>query len=820
MSKSARKLLVLLDTHAILHRAFHAMPDFAAKNGDPTGALYGLSVLLLKLIKDLKPDYIAACYDLPGPTFRKEVYIEYKAGRAKADEALIEQIKRSRDIFAAFHIPIFERPGFEADDLIGTIAEMAKKEGDVDVIIASGDMDTMQLVDGTRVRVYTLKKGINDTILYDEDGVRERYGFDPKLLADFKGLRGDPSDNIPGIKGVGEVTAQKLLAGIGSIENIYATLDKKGAAPFEKIGAKGKTLELIKNGREEALFSKMLGTIRRDVPVEFDLDATEWKNGNPQAKRAEQSSYDGNPQAKRAEQSSYDDNSEEGVLKLFEALEFRSLRARVLEAFGAKKEERDTNKNEKENEEIEKPNETIPPERFARAAVAFWLLNSNRNNPSLERMLDETHSTMFVEAEKKIFKELDFSPLRKIYDEMELPLIPILAEATKHGMLIDTKYLADLAQKYHTELSKLEQQIWKLAGVEFNINSPKQMGEIIFDKLNLGGKKIKRTAGGAMSTRAEELEKLSGTHPIFDHLLEYREIQKLLSTYIDAIPSLLDEENRLHATFVQTGTTTGRFASQNPNVQNIPIKSERGRAIRHAFVASLGHSLVSLDYSQIDLRAAALLSGDKKLLALFNSGADIHTAVASEVFYVPPERVDVDMRRKAKVINFGIIYGMGVSALQKNLGTTRAEAQTFYDTYFETFSGLATYLETVTKEATARGYTETFFGRRRYFPALKSFLPYMRAMAERAAANAPIQGTASDVIKIAMIRADKSLRDEGLIARAHLLLQVHDELVYEIEEEYISKVIPLVKSCMENVITKPVAFIVHEKQGKNWGVLE
>lgn len=787
------KRLVLLDSHAILHRAYHALPDFVSAKGEPTGALYGLTTMLIKIIDELKPDYIVACYDLPGPTFRNEVYKDYKAGRVKAEDDLVMQMKRSRDIFKAFNIPIYDKPGFEADDMLGTIVEKMKHDPHVDIVVASGDMDTLQLVDGKKVQVYTLKKGIKDTVIYDEKGVKERFGFGPLLLPDYKGLRGDPSDNIVGIKGIGEKTATILITEFGGIEDIYKALEKKGGEErFKKVGITDRIITLLKEGKEEAEFSKMLATIRRDAPVDFVLPGN-FKDNLDLVKLAE----------------------------LFTELDFRTLLSRLNNVLGNEIEIA------KEQQKIEKrDSQVIDPDLLKRTSIALWILNSNLADPTTDDIYNFAKTDDFAKASEIIFSELDKRGLRKVYEEIEAPIIPIIDKMDARGVKIDVDFLNNLSKTYHVELTKLEKKIWEYAGVEFNINSPKQLGEIIFDKMGLTAKGLKKTTGGARSTRESELEKLRDAHPMIPLLFEYRELQKLLSTYIDTIPTLVDKDGRLHAHFLQAGTTTGRMSSQGPNLQNIPTKTELGRAIRKAFIAEKGFVLAALDYSQIELRIAAFLSGDEKLIEIFKNGEDVHTAVASEVFEVPKEKVDKEMRRKAKVINFGILYGMGVNALRTNLGegTERAEAQKFYNDYFEKFKGLAIYLDKVKAEAKRNGYTETFFGRRRYFEGIDSKVPFIRAMAERMAINAPIQGTSADIIKIAMKRVEDYLISQGLDKDAYLILQVHDELVYEIKKEKAEKVVEEIKKIMENVIDPKdisgIKCLVGFAVGDNWGDLK
>ncbi len=776
-----REKLVLLDMHAILHRGYHALPDFVSTKGEPTGALYGLMALLFKLAKDLHPDYIVAAYDLPEETFRHKEYKEYKAGRAKTDDSLVAQIIRSRDLLDAFGIPRFELAGFEADDIIGTISEEVKKRGDTDVIIASGDMDTLQLVDDKAVQVYTLRKGINDTVLYDEKAVFERYGFKPEFLTDYKGLAGDKSDNIPGIVGIGEKSATQLIQAFGSIENIYKKL-KKDEDVFIKEGIKPRIINLLKEGEEEALFSKALATIRRDAKIDFTLPEKKWGD-----------LIDG-----------------EAAEKILYDLEFRTLRMRLPEIFG-----------ETEEGVLEEINESeIPKKELHETSIALWLLNSELTNPDIEDMFEFSHKNNFKEAKKVIFEELETRGLVKVYSEIELPLVPIIEEMEKNGIMVDVKYLKKLSEEYHKQASIHEKKIYEMAGEEFNINSPKQMGEIIFDKLKLTAKGLKKTAGGARSTRESELEKLRDSSPIIGEILEYRELQKLLSTYIDNIPEMVAEDRRLHTTFIQTGTTTGRMSSSNPNLQNIPTHAGYGIAVREAFIAEDGYMFASLDYSQIEMRVLAALSEDKIMIETFREGKDIHSAVAMHVFGVSEDEVTKDMRRRAKVINFGIIYGMGITSLQHNLGGTRAEAEDFHKNYFEKFPKIASYFETVKKDAVRLGYTETLFGRRRYFPGLGSHIPYVKAMAERMVMNAPLQGTAADIMKLAMIKTHQKLTDNNFMNCSRMLLQVHDELIFEIKEMAFNTVIPVIKEAMEHACELAVPLTVSIASGKRWGSME
>ncbi len=781
-----QKTLVLLDSHALIHRAYHALPDFSTSSGEPTGALYGLSIMILKIISEFSPDYIVACYDLKGKTHRHEVYSDYKGTRKKIDDALIKQLNTSREIFEALNIPMYDKAGFEADDMLGTIAEQLKDDKGTDIIIASGDMDTLQLIEGKKVQVYTLKKGIKDTIMYDEKAVLERFGFLPKLIPDYKGLRGDPSDNIIGIAGIGEKTATTLITSFGTLEEMYKELEKSDKK-FEKAGISPRIIGLLKEGKEEALFSKMLATIRKDAPIKFELPEKNIKE-------------------------SIDVDKAEALFKKYE---FRTLGPKLREALSLEQKG-----GEQENEEAAAEAKPLD----VRLALALYVLDSNIPKPTEDDLFRITNEDDFDKAEKKAYELIKKNDLSYVYEKIELPLIPVVQKMEERGIRIDVAYLKKLSEKYHKTLSSIEKEIFDAAGEEFNINSPKQLGEILFDKLKLEGKGMKKTAGGARSTKESELLKLRDLHPIINHILQHRELQKLLSTYIDTIPQLVDKDQRLHSHFLLTGSTTGRMSSENPNLQNIPIKTELGRAIRNAFVADKGYKLVSVDYSQIDLRIAALLSKDEKFISIFKEGQDVHAAVAAQVFKVPADEVTIEMRKKAKTINFGILYGMGVNALRANIGGTTAEAKEFYQNYFATFTTLTSYLEKVKEEVRQKGFTTTMFGRRRYFPDINSHLPFLRASAERMAINAPIQGTQADIIKISMSRIDEYLRKEKKDGVAHLLLQVHDELVYEIKESEVGEISKEIKKIMESVFTKEqsegVLIIANAHMGNNWAELE
>jgi len=760
-SKITPKTLVILDAHAIIHRAYHALPNFANSAGIPTGALYGITSMLIRIVEELKPEYIVAAYDLPKPTFRHLAYDDYKKGRVKADDDLIAQLKSSRDLFDAFGIPCLDAEGFEADDIIGTLVEQYRSDPDTDIIIASGDMDTLQLVEGKKIRVFTLKKGVTDTILYDEEAVIARYGFIPAQLIDYKGLRGDPSDNIIGVPGIGEKTATTIIQSFGSIEGLYDALEKN-PEKLKEIKLTDRIISILRDHKDDAIFSKTLATIRRDAPVHFALPEQSYRASIDQKK----------------------------VLDKIADYEFRSLLPRIRKLFSFAE---------------DGPVEEVDPDLLRLASIALWVLYSENTNPPYEAILERTRKKTLAEAYEAILAELKKKNSLELFDRIEKPLVPIIKEMEAWGITIDVPYFLILKDRMRKRLDAIEGEIAVLTDTTINLNSPKQLSELLFGTLGLKPKgKVK--ASGAYTTNAETLESLADAHPIIPKILEYREIQKLLTTYVEALLGHADADGRVHTTFLQHGTTTGRFSSTNPNLQNIPIKGQAGKEIRHGFVVRPGHVFIGCDYSQIELRVLAMLSRDERLIETFRSGEDIHARVASDMFGVPAAEVTNDMRRKAKVINFGILYGMGVSALQKNLSSTREEASSYYANYFATFPTIAAYLEGTKSFAREHGYTETVFGRRRYFPGISSGAPFLRAFAERMAVNAPIQGTNADIVKIAIMLIDNDLRTAGLESQVHLTLQVHDELVYEVEETVREAAQEIITTAMTSVFTRsPIA---------------
>lgn len=789
-----KQRLVLLDAHAILHRAYHALPDFATSQGVPTGALYGFSTMVMHIVSQFKPDYIVGCFDLPKPTYRHVAYEAYKTGRVKTDDALVSQLKKAQELCVNLGIPVYSLEGFEADDMLGTIVHELKDNAAVEILIASGDMDTLQLVSGDNVRVFTLKKGIHDTIIYNEDKVIERFGFTPKQIPDYKGLRGDTSDNIIGIKGIGEKTATILIKEFGTVEGMYQALEQ-GDERFRKVGLTPRMIELIRSGKEEALFSKMLATIRTDAPIQFTLPEKTWREGI----------------------------DIENIIRLFGEYEFRSLPKRFKDLLAELDGTTITPLESPEESEV------VDPHILRETLLALWVADSNYTNPTQEDLYTFAQTRSFEKARQFVFSELTARQSEWVFQNIERPLIPVVDQMRTWGIAIDVPLLEQLKREYSATVEELQKEIHTYAGTEFNISSPKQLAEVLFNSLGLKGKNQKKTSTGQLSTKESELEKLKDAHPIVSRILAYRELTKLLSTYIEVIPTLTDANARLHSTLLQTGTTTGRMASEDPNIQNIPIKSALGRRIRSAFVAEPGWVLVSCDYSQIELRCAAILSGDERLMEIFKNNEDIHRSVASRVFHVAPDQVTPEMRRKAKVINFGILYGMGANALKANLEeggdvVSRSDAQTYLDEYFKEFSGVATYIEDTIRHATTKGYTETLFGRRRYFENIKSRIPYIKAQAERMAMNAPIQGTNADITKLAMQALWNGVLKQGTHPDVRMLLQIHDELLFEIREEKFKTLVPKLLTVMESVVPAEkrngVPIRAEAKFGKDWGEME
>lgn len=811
--KDGSKILLLLDSHAIIHRAYHAVPNLQNSQGVPTGALFGIINMLFGILERFKPDAIIACYDLPHSTYRHEIYEGYKSNRKKGDDALIAQIISSRKIFEALKIPIFDKPGFEADDILGTIVNNVRRDHpEYKIIIASGDMDTMQLVQDDNVVVYTLRKSFTDTVVFNEKAVYEKFGFAPIQLVDYKGLRGDTSDNIIGVPGIGEKTATAMIKEFGTIENMYAYVDEVGVftktdARFKNASISERIYNLLITHRDDAYFSKALATIRLDAPIELEFEKIKpW----------------------------YECVDVDAFHKLIEEYELRSIRGkleRVIDIQLGKKPlkiipdvwTKDGHSEHFEIIEGNKEEKVIAQPVSEEDKIKVWLLRSYINKPTQDDVED-----LLGGSEKTLDDLLKKEGVYELYEKIEKPLIGILQKMHTKGIKIDLAYFKKLSTEYTAYLKNLEKEIWELTGVEFNVASPKQLGEVLYDKLDIvkgSGARIKKTAGGARSTKESELEKLVDAHPAVSKILEFREYSKLLGTYIEPFPTLVDEDDRLHPNYIQTGAVTGRIACENPSIQNIPVKTELGRAIRNGFIAKEGSVLVSVDYSQVELRIAAILSKDKELIDIFSKGEDIHSGVAARMYKVDIKDVTSDMRRHAKTINFGILYGMGVQALAKGLSVKQSEAQDFYLNYYATFAELSQYLMDCKRQAEQKGYTLTLFGRRRYFPDIKSPIPFIKAAAERMAINAPIQGTSADMIKIALVQIDMWIKKEGFGDRIGIVATVHDELIFEIEdkdESFIETSVSHIRKIMEGVLDtlgadKLVPIETSVKRGKSWG---
>jgi len=872
-----KEKLVIIDGNALIHRSFHALPPtLTTKKGELVNAVYGFTSVLLKVLNDLKPDYVVATFDLEGPTFRDKMYKEYKATREKADDSLYKQIPRVKEVVKAFNIPIFEKKGFEADDLIGTISKQVKNKKSLESIIVTGDLDTLQLVDKS-TKVFTLKKGVSDEVIYDEKAVKQRFGFEPDKMIDYKALRGDPSDNIPGVRGVGKKTATKLIKKYGSLEKIYKNINK----------IKERWQKLLKENKKEAQLSKKLATIKCNVPVKFNLEKAkvhdynrrnvvelfqelefksmlnrlpeveEGKGFQGQMNLGKSSSEE--ERKEKAEDLGLDYKlieDKEELIELIEYLEkqkeicfdtettsFDPLRARLLGiSFTFEKNKAYFVSCVKLPEAIKKLKPILENKKILKYAhnikydysvmkqagievkplwfdsmIAAYLINPGIRQYNLDSLVfselgyemqpmtdligkkgkkqlpvDQVpleklswysceDADFTFKLSKKLDPELDKKNLDKLFHEMEMPLVRVLAAMEEAGVKIDSDYLDKMSQEVGTRLSEIKKKIYKLAKCEFNINSPLQLREILFEKLKISADGISRTKTG-ISTAASELEKMKDRHPIINLISEHRELSKLKSTYLDALPKLINKKTgRVHTSYNQTVVATGRLSSSNPNLQNIPVRSKLGAKIRNAFVPEKGFKILKADYSQIELRVVASMSGDQKMISSFKKGEDIHAKTASIINEVPLDKVTSKMRYAAKATNFGIIYGLGIHGLSRNADISLEKARDFIERYFELYQGVADFLETSRDQAYEEGYNETLFGRRRYYPEIQSGNKGLRAAAERAAINHPVQGTAADLIKLAMIKISQELPQVS--KNSKMIMQVHDELVFEVPQK-------------------------------------
>ena len=774
------KRLVLIDGKSVFYRGYYAMGALSLPDGTPTGGVYGFAAIAMEIVRKLKPTKVVVAWDSKTSTSkRKAIYAEYKAGRVKPGEDFYAQIPLLIGLVGDLGWDFVELNDYEADDIIGTLSQQADDAGDWETFIISSDLDMLQIVD-SNTHMWRILKGFSNIEQIDIAEIEAKYGIKKKQFLDLKSLKGDSSDNIPGVPGIGEKTAAKLLNEYGDLDGVYGHLDEIAGSTRAKLEA----------GKDSAYMSHTLAQIMFDAPVKLeDLPDFEF--------------------------------NKERVVAGLKKLEFNSLIRRMGAEVEVKKEEAPMEKPDipkdmvidwdikglmHGNQEVTKKilDEKV---KFWDLGQARFLLNPlARDIPQLV-VLEEEYQRQFVDFQR-------YPKLYNIYTEFDLPLIPILYKMEEKGMLIDRAYFKALEAEYAAEVAVLEREIQELAGVDFNPNSPVQLSEVLFDKLGISTKGIKKTTRG-YSTGAKELDKLKGVHPVIEKIIAYREATKLLNTYITPMPDLADKDGRIHTTFTQNVTATGRLSSKDPNLQNIPVRTEEGKRIRQGFVVPEGRALVSADYSQFELRLAAVLAGDKPLVDDFNNGVDIHTKTASEAFKVPMEKVTKAQRRAAKVINFGVLYGMSVKGLSDAAKMPIAEAKEFINNYFELRAPIKRMLDAILKQAREEGYVETFYGRRRPTPDVKSSNFVIRQAAERAAQNMPIQGTEADLMKRAMILVDKAL-PEG----ADLIMQVHDSLIVECDEDLKERVAEVLKDKMESVAPElPVKLAVEVTSGKSWGDL-
>ena len=924
-----QKRIIIIDGNAVIHRSFHALPPgLKTKDDTPINAVYGFTSFLLKSIADLEPDYIILTLDKKGKTFRHEEYKEYKAKRVKAPQELYDQIPLVKKVAQAFNIPIFEMTGFEADDIIGSLVYQLNQGGSntkehLEKMIITGDMDTLQLV-GPYTKVYTMSRGLSDTIIYDANRVEEKYGLRPDQIIDYKALRGDPSDNIPGVPGIGDKTAVDLLQLFDSLENIYKYLNKNPEA--EEI--KERTAKLLKDNEDKALLSKKLATIKLDVNIDFDLKKAEFKEIDKEkisktfkdlefktllprldnlkaTKKSKNKEKEIDKFARNKQEFNYklvntEEDFKDFLKKLKKQKQFTfDTEADSLDVFSAtllgisfswqEKEAYYLNINSgpktfnlfsKQNEnnswlkqlkpifedgKIAKVGHNVKFDiRLMKAQgievkglsfdtkIAAYLINPGNRQHNLDSLTENELGFEKISSEDLVGKgknklkynevelekmslyscedadctnrlinilqkQLKKYNLEKLYYDIELPLIEVLANMENNGIYLDRDKLEKISKKVNKEINDITKEIYKLADKEFNINSPKQLQEIIFKELNIPTKNIKKTKTG-YSTAFDELEKLKYEHPIILHIQEYRELYKLKTTYIDALPELINKETgRLHTHFNQTITATGRLSSTSPNLQNIPIRHELGKEIRQAFTVENDYSLVALDYSQIELRLAAEMSQDKTLTEAFLKNKDIHKATAAAINQIKEKEVNDKMRQEAKAVNFGILYGQGPHGLSQNADISYAQAKDFIDKYFDIHQGIKAYIEDTIKFAQEESYVKTMFGRKRFIPEINSEIALVRKAAERTAINTPIQGTAADIIKLAMNKVYEKYKNKDDIK---ILLQVHDELIFTIKKDKVNKYAQEIKDIMENVCKLKVPIIADIKTGKSWGDLK
>lgn len=867
--------LLLLDGNALLHRAWHAIPPLTTKDGLVVNAAYGFSMILERMLKQYAPTHMVVAWDRREKTFRHEEFAAYKAQREKKEQELYDQIPIIQNILKAHGIISVDARGYEADDIIGTYATQASKK-EWETFIVTGDLDSLQLVD-RHVHVVTFKKGVSETMEYDEAAVKERYGLTPKQLIDYKALRGDPSDNIPGVSGIGEKTAVTLLQEYGDLAHILkafasGSLDQKYAKKFEgqeEIALQA--LRLVTIVKDMDLPLTLIQTTRQDAQeeeikdlyqsLEFYSLLRHRQEKNEKAVSKEEKEKPRASLVRKADASTLETFCRDRVIGFFVLPKPADLFGSASIAFAFSDGKEFMVFSEPTEEEIKEAQRVLSlastaivcdlkkifhlfgnviSGNFFDLELGYYLLHSGDRVHDVVDILRQTLGdrvsdtptslasageekkigffvSCFIPAFQKIQKEMVECGMTSVFEHIEMPLVPVLYVMEKRGVLVNTKALGEFSKELQEELKGLTEKITKSAGETFNINSPLQLAEVLFDHLHLPIKGIKKTQTG-YSTAAAELEKLWETHEIIPLISEYRELAKLQSTYVEALPRLVKSDGRIHTTYQQAVTATGRLSSSDPNLQNIPIRTDLGKKIREAFEAPRGKRILSADYSQVELRLVAVIAKDKAFISAFKEGADIHTRTAAEVWGIEELKVTSSQRRAAKAINFGIIYGMGPRSLARSTGMTMGEAKHFIDRYFEIHHAVKDYLDETKIKARERGYVETLFGRRRYLPEIHSGVQQLVASAERMAINMPVQGTAADLMKKAMLAVDGWLQTSGW--PAELILQVHDELVFEVEKDAVSVVASGVKKMMEGVADFDVPLCVEVEAGKNWGEME
>ncbi|MEE1238855.1 MAG: DNA polymerase I [Acutalibacteraceae bacterium] len=835
--------LLALDGNSIINRAFYGIKLLTTKDGRYTNAIYGFINILNRLTELEKPDGIAIAFDLKKPTFRHKMYSEYKAGRKGMPEELAQQLPVMKEWLTLAGYTCIECETYEADDILGTLAYACEKSGD-ECVIATGDRDSLQLIsDSTRVLLAATKMGKPEIINYDKAALFEKYGLTPPEMIELKSLMGDSSDNIPGVAGVGEKTATDLISRFHSIDYIYENLDT--------IDIKDGVRKKLTDGKESAYLSRELGTICKEAPINGDISfyktrprddaglsrlmtSLEFfklmeKMGLTPDSTDIQTALDFSDAKKFTvtEKSMPTDTAdiyiEDGKYYLVFDEKVTEITEETLENIlnnGAIKKRVYDYKN------LYKEHSCVDGVVFD-AMLAAYLINPSASSYSADRLISEyatpvpeiegesdgaiKNACLFSVCCDRLERELKETNQRKLLDEIELPLAKVLGDMELYGFLVDVKGLENLSEELHNRIEVIEKEIYSLVGYEFNLNSPKQLGVALFERLGLPAKK--KTKSG-YSTNAEVLESLRYAHPAVGLLLEYRQLAKLKSTYADGLQVCVANDGRIHSTFNQTEARTGRISSLEPNLQNIPVRTAEGRRLRGYFTAPDGRVLCDADYSQIELRVLASIANDKNMIDAFKSGTDIHTVTASQVFGLPVDMVTSELRSRAKAVNFGIVYGIGAFSLSKDIGVTRAEADSYIKNYLATYPWVAQYMEKTIEDAKRDGFVTTLYGRRRRLPELSSSNGNLRAFGERAARNAPIQGTAADIIKLAMIRVFEKLKND--VPTAKLILQVHDELIVECDEKDADKVCILLETEMENAADLAVRLTADAHSGKTW----